>query len=274
LDLVAVDEPLRLGRELGDLPGAEAVAIGGSLGAGVKDDLSDVDFYIFTRDDVPLQSRRELIQRRATPEPRLLAHGFFGGGDVWHDRLTGGLVDAMYWRQSWITDIFDKRLVRFEPSNGYSTSFIYTVAASRMCSDPSGWFASLKSRTETYPQPLAEAIIAENWPLLGSTPFSYRHQIELAHLRRDGVSVNHRVAALLASYFDIVFAYNRVWHPGEKRQVTAAKTLCTKLPDRMENDISRVLEDTALSAASLLANVDKLIGRLGEAYELAEPTWR
>jgi hypothetical protein len=29
------------------------------------------------------------------------------------------------------------------------------------------------------------------------------------------VSLNHRTAALLASYFDVLFALNRVHHPGD-----------------------------------------------------------
>jgi predicted metal-dependent phosphoesterase TrpH len=66
---------------------------------------------------------------------------------------------------------------------------------------------------------------------------SYAHQIAAAEVRRDTVSLNHRVAALLASYFDVLFALNRVLHPGEKRLVEYAERTCAERPDHMGDDV-------------------------------------
>lgn len=58
--------------------------------------------------------------------------------------------------------------------------------------------------------------------LTGNLP-SYDAQIKKAFVRKDMVSVNHRTAAFLESYFDIIFALNKLTHPGEKRIVQYAR---------------------------------------------------
>jgi hypothetical protein len=65
---------------------------------------------------------------------------------------------------------------------------------------------------------------------------SYEQQIRSAFRRRDRISLNHRTAAWLASYFDILFAANRRFNPGEKRLLAHAQAL-PMVPDRMVTDV-------------------------------------
>ena len=105
--------------------------------------------------------------------------------------------------------------------------------------DRSGWFTALQEKaTQRYPEELKRAVVAKNYPILRSNISSYLHQIELALKRHDAVSVNHRAAAMLASYFDIVFAVNEQPHPGEKRLVEFAGALCPKLPSDMTEQVT------------------------------------
>jgi hypothetical protein len=86
--------------------------------------------------------------------------------------------------------------------------------------DREGWLAAAQARVNApYPDALRRAIVAYNWPLLRTSHASYRHQLDLAVQRADVVSINHRLAAFLASVFDIAYALHRTWHPGEKRQI-------------------------------------------------------
>jgi catechol 2,3-dioxygenase-like lactoylglutathione lyase family enzyme len=112
-------------------------------------------------------------------------------------------------------------LVRHEAAIGYTTCFWYNVVHSEPLFDPRGWYRQLQERARVpYPEGLRRAVVRKNWPILRRNRSSYRRQIELALNRGDAVSVQHRVTALLASYFDVCFAVEKQLHPGEKRLLT------------------------------------------------------
>ena len=103
----------RVAERLGGLPQVVAVAIGGSRGAGVQDASSDVDLYVYTLGDVPLEFRRELGGAGAE-----IANRFWEPGDEWADAASGLHFDIMYRSPAWIEDQLDRVLVRHEPSLG------------------------------------------------------------------------------------------------------------------------------------------------------------
>lgn len=70
---------------------------------------------------------------------------------------------------------------------------------------------------------------------------AYKIQIEKAVMRKDVVSINHRVTEFLASYFDLLFAVNEKTHPGEKRLMELCKKYCSVLPDHFEENIRILL---------------------------------
>jgi hypothetical protein len=108
--------------------------------------------------------------------------------------------------------------------------------------DRSGWYAALRRRADVpYPEALRRAVVTRNHPLLRDTLSSYLAQIERAVARRDAPSVNHRVAALLASFFDVLFALNRVPHPGEKRLLARVEALCGLRPPRLGEQVAALL---------------------------------
>ena len=133
-------------------------------------------------------------------------------------------------------------LVQHQASIGYSTALWYNVLTSTPLQDRSEWFRGLQSWADRpYPAELRRAIIAKNHPILRGIMSSLVHQLESAVLRHDLVSVNHRVSAILASYFDIVFAINERPHPGEKRIVEHVLASCSKVPPDMQQHIEDVL---------------------------------
>ncbi len=202
-----------LAQQFGVLPQVTAVALGGSAAAGCADEASDLDLYVYTLAEVPVSFRRSLAAPDAEIDNR-----FWETGDEWRDAATGAAIDVMYRSPEWIQQQLDRVLVRHEASLGYTTCFWYNVLHSEPLFDPRGWFAALQERARSpYPPELQRAIVAKNHPVLRRNQSSYRTQIRRALERGDAVSRNHRVAALLASFFDIWFALEQQPHPGEKR---------------------------------------------------------
>jgi hypothetical protein len=112
---------------------------------------------------------------------------------------------------------------------------------------------------------LRRTIIAKNHPILRQTLSSYLAQIERAVWRGDSVSIQHRVTALLASYFDVLFAVNELPHPGEKRLLQLAATRCAKIPADMESQINAILETAARPPTlALVGQIDALLDSLDD----------
>jgi len=90
----------------------------------------------------------------------------------------------------------------------------------------------------------------------------------LALNRGDAVSVQHRVTALLASFFDVWFALERQPHPGEKRLLShlpepwasCARSLIETQPERLLTQIDSLLDelDARLIEEGLLAPVGRV----------------
>ena len=199
--------------------------------------------------------------------PRLeraeIGNEFWEPGDEWIDEATGISADVMFRDCLWIEEQLDRVLKHHQASVGYSTCFWYNVLHSEILFDRSGWFAELQERArQPYPEELRVAIIAKNFPILRNNMSSYVHQIELAIQRGDLISLNHRTSALLASYFDVLFAVNRQPHPGEKRLVKFAELLCTKRPPDFGVRIAELLASLPRMDASVVERADNLIDGL------------
>lgn len=239
-----------------------AVALGGSRCGPYWTPSSDWDLYVYSSERVPLLVREQLAARFATRAE--VGNTFFEEGDelLLSD---GGVVDLMYRAPSWIEDEMVRVWGWAEAKVGYTTAFVHNVKSSSILYDQEGWYEGLKASVSgPYPQRLKDAIIAKNHPLLRTKiSASYYEQIQHALERGDGVSVLHRTTALLASYFDVLFALNELTHPGEKRLVHWALQHCQILPPRFEEEVGAVCtrSDSALlgAVARLLDSLDEII---------------
>jgi hypothetical protein len=254
----------RLAVQYIDLPSVEAVAIAGSRGAGATPDpASDLDLYVYTRGDVPLEDRRRIAAASGGAARLDLDQAYWGPSDGWIVAGSGIEVDVVYFGADWMEAELERVLVRHQPSLGYSTCLWHTVARSVPLRDPRGWFAGVQARAAVpYPETLRRRIVEYNHPALRGIISALAHQLAKAATRRDLVSVNHRLAALLACYFDILFAANRVTHPGEKRLLELATARCPRLPEGMASDVAELVVTAAADLDGLQPRLHRLLDRL------------
>lgn len=248
--------------QFGQFKEVEAIGIGGSSSAKTADMSSDIDVYIFVNDDISIEKRAELIKQHSTNYE--IGGEYFGPGDEFFVDKMGQQLDVMYFNKKEFEDGFNNVWLKHNPSNGYSTCFLHTLNVLDIKDDKNGWLEDLKNRLQTpYPKELKGNIIKRNMMLLMDKPFaSYYEQLEKAVKREDINSINHRTAAFLASYFDIIFAQNELLHPGEKRLVDYALKNCKILPDNFKNDAEELctgkIENKLATAKKMVENLRRI----------------
>lgn len=260
-------------------PEVLAVALGGSRARrrATADDHSDLDLYVFTTRDIDLDARRVIVRQLGGADSAQLDQPFWGLSDQWIDPATAVHVDINYFDADWMQDVVLRVVEGHEASLGYTTCFWRTVVHAEVLADRTRWLEDLKTRVDvSYPDALRANIVSLNHPVLRGIYTSYASQIAKAASRDDWVSVNHRTAALLASYFDCLFAANRVLHPGEKRLVEIATEECAIVPEAMRDDVEAVLRAVAppstgdgtprdLTARDQARAISRMLDRLDDA---------
>lgn len=245
--------------ELKAQDGLDALVLAGSRTGLGSDALSDWDIYLYAEKPLALEVRREIARRYATKAE--VGNDYFGEGDELLLK-DGVYADLMYRSLSWAEDEVRRVWIDCHARVGYTTAFIHNLKTSKILFDPYHRFSALQERLATpYPEALVQDIIAKNHPLLRSKlTASYYEQIEHALDRHDLISVAHRTSALLASYFDVLFAFNRQTHPGEKRLVEWAKHTCTRLPRDFEEDVAAVVQ--GIGQEDILERITVLLDHL------------
>lgn len=238
-----------------NFPQVKAIAVGGSGANKTSDCLSDIDIYVFIEKEIPLAKREYIVKQYSTKHE--VGGEYFGSGDEFFVDSLNQQLDVMYWNINWFEDVINNVWFKHYPSNGYTTAFLFTLKNFEIVFDKDNWLTNLQSSISiSYPQELKQNIIKRNLMLMKEKPFaSYYEQIEKAIKRNDIVSINHRISAFLASYYDVIFAINDLLHPGEKRLIQYAIDNCKILPKGFEENIIKLLTEPTNKTQPILDEI-------------------
>jgi hypothetical protein len=252
----AVPEIARaIAQEFAKLPEVQAVTLGGSQATGKADATSDIDLYLYSTKDIPVEARAAVIKPRASYAE--LDNRFWETEDNWLEQ--GRKVEMMY-RGQWVVDHLDNLLAHHQVQMGYSTCIWHNVLTSVILFERNNWFTALQDKVRIpYSDDLAQAVVAKNFPLLRGSVISLPEQVYKAVKRHDLVFVHDQLKGILDSYFDILFALNHEPHPGSKRLLTYAEKLEHK-PTSMLKDVKEVLLER--SPEKLYDAVERLLDGL------------
>lgn len=250
-------------KKFSHLEEVEGILLAGSHALGTNDSNSDYDIYIYSSKSIDVSKRREICDE------------FFEYVEInntfWETEDDGFLkdrkipVEIIYRNIAWITENLDRVVYGFQADTGYTTCLWFNFINSVILYDKSGLLKELQEKYRvSYPEKLKENIIKKNYALLNEQIPSYYNQIDKALKRNDMISVNHRVAALLASYFDIIFALNEFPHPGEKKILKVIRDNNLNIPDKMEKSISNILSYSGNSDKRILDEINLLVKNLKE----------
>lgn len=242
----------------------EALALGGSRAGERFDEASDYDVYLYCTAPVPQEARREILSRYCSVME--IGNQFWEYED--NCRLKNGVdIDILYRSLDEFTAGVARVVEEGCAANGYSTCMWHNLLTCKILYDRDGRLAQAKERFSVpYPQTLKRNILERGWRLIHGAMPAYDHQIEKAVRRGDLVSVNHRTAAFLEAYFDVLFALNEKTHPGEKRLVRICQETCGILPERFEENLGCLFQDMGQAPQRVPEDIAVIVAELEKLY--------
>lgn len=253
------------------LPQVSALALGGSRASEKNDEKSDYDIYVYLSSNIPDSVKADILSQYCSVME--ISNHYWELED--NCTLKNGIdIDIIYRR----IDDFEKDIAdvvtNCNPRNGYTTCMWHNLLGCKIIYDQEGKLAALQNKFNVpYPDELQKNIITLNRKLLGGVLPSYDMQIKKAVMRHDIVSINHRVSEFIASYFDTIFALNKLTHPGEKRLITLAKEKCELLPAEFESNLTSLFKtmfygDITPIVADIISKLDDCLKAAGfDIYE-------
>ena len=247
-------------RDFSNLAQVEAIALGGSRAGEVFDEKSDYDIYLYCTGEVTEEEKRPILEKYCSYLE--LSNHFWELED--NCRLKNGMdMDILYRNlDDFVLDVASV-VEQKNARNGYTTCMWHNLRTCKIVYDANGRLTEAKRRFSVpYPQELKRNIIDRNCKLLYAYMPAYLDQIRKAVKRNDLVSINHRTAAFMESYFDVIFALNEQTHPGEKRLLQLAKERCPILPRHFEENIQKLYSNLFINPEEAVAVLEEMIEEL------------
>lgn len=247
-------------KELAELPQVEAIALGGSRAGKVYDEKSDYDVYLYCAGEIKEEVRAQILSRYCSVTE--IGNCFWEYED--NCTLNNGIdIDILYRNLQVFCDDVASVVEKYQARNGYTTCMWHNLKNCKVIYDRNGNLEAAKKRFAVpYPAQLKKNIIDRNMRLLHSAMPAYDNQIAKAVKRNDVVSINHRTAAFMESYFDILFALNELTHPGEKRLIAYCKTNCEILPQNFEENLNRLFQDLFVNKSEIAGDIERIVKEL------------
>jgi hypothetical protein len=219
--------------------GDYGIALGGAHAKGMDDPASDLDLYVFARQVLPTAQRAQLCTDYGTGIESVVSWGedapFVQGGTDFVYR--GQKVEVWLRNIDYIDEIIAEcqagivkhTLVTWTVMGFYNHCALSDLRNMVPVDDPHGVLAHWKGLVGEYPPKLRAAILARHMDAAKFWPQNFHYLSAIQ--RGDILYVQGIVNQVVHNLFQVLFALNRAYFPGDKKLDLAIDHLPTKPAD-------------------------------------------